>query len=38
MIDGARTKLKSDGAIIAPAGARHNVINTGDKTLKLYTL
>ena len=38
VIDGARTKLKSDDAIIVPAGARHNVINTGDKTLKLYTL
>lgn len=37
-IDGVRTRIKSDDAIIAPAGARHNVINTGDKPLKLYTL
>jgi len=37
-IDGKRTKIKSDDAIIVPAGARHNVINTGDKPLKLYTL
>ena len=37
-IDGERTKIKSDVAIIVPAGARHNVINTGDKPLKLYTL
>jgi oxalate decarboxylase/phosphoglucose isomerase-like protein (cupin superfamily) len=31
-------KLKNDEAIIVPAGPAHNVINTGDKTLKLYTL
>jgi len=37
-IDGERTKIKSDDAIIVPAGAKHNVINTGDKSLKLYTL
>ena len=37
-IDGVRTKIKSDHAIIVPAGARHNVINTGEKSLKLYTL
>lgn len=38
VIDGQRQKIKSDDAIIVPAGARHNVINTGDKPLKLYTL
>jgi mannose-6-phosphate isomerase-like protein (cupin superfamily) len=38
VIDGVRTKIKSDDAIIVPAGARHNVINTGDKPLKLYTI
>lgn len=37
-IDGERTKIKSDDAIIVPAGAKHNVINTGEKSLKLYTL
>jgi mannose-6-phosphate isomerase-like protein (cupin superfamily) len=37
-IDGKRTKIKSDDAIIVPAGALHNVINTGDKPLKLYTI
>ena len=37
-IDGRRTKIKSGDAIIVPAGARHNVINTGEKPLKLYTL
>ncbi|NUJ79372.1 cupin domain-containing protein [Methylocystis sp. FS] len=38
LIDGVRTKIKSDDAIIVPAGARHNVINTGEKPLKLYTI
>ncbi len=37
-IDGVRSKIKSDVAMIVPAGARHNVVNTGDKALKLYTL
>ena len=38
VIDGERHKIRRDDAIIVPAGARHNVINTGDKSLKLYTL
>lgn len=37
-IDGVATKVKADFGIIVPAGARHNVINTGDKPLRLYTL
>ncbi len=37
-IDGKRSKIKSDDAILVPAGARHNIINTGDKPLRLYTL
>ena len=37
-IDGRKTALKGDFAIVVPAGARHNVKNTGDKPLKLYTL
>jgi mannose-6-phosphate isomerase-like protein (cupin superfamily) len=37
-IDGRRTQIKSDVAIVVPAGARHNVRNTGDKPLKLYTI
>jgi mannose-6-phosphate isomerase-like protein (cupin superfamily) len=38
LIDGKRSKIKSDDAVIVPAGARHNIINTGDKLLRLYTL
>jgi len=37
-IDGKRTKIKGDDAIVVPAGAKHNVVNTGHKPLKLYTL
>jgi mannose-6-phosphate isomerase-like protein (cupin superfamily) len=37
-IDGQRTKIESDSAILVPAGARHNVKNTGGELLKLYTL
>jgi mannose-6-phosphate isomerase-like protein (cupin superfamily) len=38
VIDGARHAIEDDDAIIVPAGARHNVINTGRGTLILYTL
>ena len=38
MIDGMIRKIAGDDAVVVPAGARHNVINTGDTALKLYTL
>ena len=38
VIDGVTTNIKADIAMIVPAGARHNVRNTGDKALRLYTL
>ncbi len=38
VIDGKCSKVKGDDAVIVPAGARHNVINTGDTPLQLYTL
>jgi mannose-6-phosphate isomerase-like protein (cupin superfamily) len=37
-IDGARHRVADDDAIIVPAGARHNVRNTGSAPLLLYTL
>jgi mannose-6-phosphate isomerase-like protein (cupin superfamily) len=37
-IDGRRTKVEDEFAIVVPAGALHNVKNTGHKPLKLYTL
>lgn len=30
--------LEDDWAVIIPAGVKHNVINTGDAPLKLYSL
>jgi mannose-6-phosphate isomerase-like protein (cupin superfamily) len=30
--------IKDDDAIIIPAGMKHNVINTGTKDIKLYTI
>ena len=38
LIDGTRSQIKDDDAILVPAGARHNVINTGSEPLRLYTL
>ena len=37
-IDGVRTNVSADMAMIVPAGALHNVKNTGREPLKLYTL
>lgn len=37
-IDGKKTEFKGDFAFVIPAGARHNVKNTGDRPLKMYTL
>lgn len=38
IIDGQSRAIKDDDAVIVPAGARHNVVNTGNQPLKLYTL
>jgi len=38
VIDGERTKIRPGDGIVVPAGARHNVINTGSKRLRLYTI
>lgn len=38
VLDGARTPIASGFAIIVPAGTNHNIINTGEVPLKLYTL
>ena len=37
-IDGVANPVEDDFAVIVPAGARHNVRNTGDKPLRFYTL
>lgn len=38
VIDGQRHDIETDDAIVVPAGARHNVINTGSVPMKLYTI
>jgi mannose-6-phosphate isomerase-like protein (cupin superfamily) len=38
LIDGTRTPIENETGIIVPAGARHNVRNTGHEPLKIYTI
>ncbi len=38
IIDGKEDTIKEDMVAIVPAGALHNVINTSDVDLKLYTI
>lgn len=38
VLDGVTTAIQAGFAIIVPAGANHNIINTGKLPLKLYTL
>ena len=39
VIDGNEYEVKDGSAVVIPAGAEHNVINTSDDTsLKLYTI
>ena len=38
VLDGVSTKLSAGFAVLVPAGANHNIINTGSVPLKLYTL
>jgi len=38
IIDGKTHPIEDDIAVIVPAGARHNVRNTGDEPLRLYTI
>ena len=37
-IDGVANQVEDDFAVIVPAGARHNVRNTGSQPLRLYTI
>jgi mannose-6-phosphate isomerase-like protein (cupin superfamily) len=38
VLDGVRTEITAGFAILIPAGTKHNIINTGDIPMKLYTL
>ena len=37
-MDGVSTRIDDDTVIVIPAGARHNIVNTGHKPLKMYTI
>lgn len=37
-LDGVRTGISAGFAVLVPAGTKHNIINTGNVPLKLYTL
>jgi len=38
LIDGVTHEVSDGFAVVVPAGANHNVINTGTEVLKLYTI
>ena len=38
ILDGVTTAIRPGFAVVVPAGALHNIINTGTGPLKLYTL
>ena len=38
VLDGVRTAIQAGSAVVVPAGARHNIINTGSESLKHYTI
>lgn len=38
VLDGVRTPIRAGFAVVVPAGANHNIVNTGKEPLKLYTI
>jgi len=37
-LDGVEHEVEDDWAVVIPAGTEHNVVNTGDEPLKLYSV
>jgi len=37
-LDGVEHHLEDDWAVVIPAGTRHNVVNTGEAPVKLYSV
>ena len=37
-INGVESPIADDDAVVIPAGAEHNITNTGDSVMKLYTI
>jgi mannose-6-phosphate isomerase-like protein (cupin superfamily) len=38
VINGTEKEFEAGSSVIIPAGAKHNIINTGDEPLKVYTI
>jgi mannose-6-phosphate isomerase-like protein (cupin superfamily) len=38
VLDGVTTTITAGFAVVVPAGAKHNIVNTGSVPMKLYTL
>ncbi|MEK7612356.1 MAG: cupin domain-containing protein [Patescibacteria group bacterium] len=38
VLDGITHKVEKEYGVVIPAGTKHNVINTGRKDMKLYTI
>ena len=38
VLDGVSHPLPADFAVVVPAGVKHNILNTGTETAKLYTI
>ena len=37
-LNGTAHEVEDDWAVVIPAGVEHNVVNTGDEPLKLYSV
>ena len=38
VLNGEESEIEDDSAVVIPAGAEHNIVNTGDTKMKLYTV
>ncbi|MEI6519230.1 MAG: cupin domain-containing protein [bacterium] len=38
IINGVKTSIQAGFAVVVPGGAKHNIINTGKDSMKLYTI
>jgi mannose-6-phosphate isomerase-like protein (cupin superfamily) len=38
ILDGVTTAIEAGFAVLVPAGTKHNIVNTGGNSMKLYTI
>lgn len=38
VMDGQKSEISDGFAVVVPAGSEHNIVNTGEAELKLYTI